>query len=76
MSDGRWVESGARWFEMQMRYCALCGQIIPGRLWRAEIAGAPRDFCAPSCEALYRNYIMRETDNAESEVAACGGEKC
>ena len=41
MSEGRWVENDARWFEMQMRYCALCGQVIPGRFWEVEIEGSP-----------------------------------
>jgi len=60
MSDGRWVASDARWFEMQLRYCALCGQIIPSRLWRVAIDGKPHDFCAPACEALYRSYVASE----------------
>jgi hypothetical protein len=59
MSDGRWVESDARWFEMQMRYCVLCGQVIPSRFWRVETADAPLDFCAPACETLYRSYLMK-----------------
>jgi hypothetical protein len=59
MSDGRWIESDARWFELQMRYCALCGQIIPSRFWRVEIDEAPQDFCTPACESLYRSYLMK-----------------
>ena len=69
MSDGRWVESDARWFEMKTRYCALCGQIIPSRIWQVDIDKTLQDFCAPSCEELYRSYLMRQTDNSPALVS-------
>jgi ribosome-binding protein aMBF1 (putative translation factor) len=67
MSEGRWVENNARWFEMQMRYCALCGQVIAGRRWEVEIEGSPQTFCQPACEALYLSYLMKQTDAATTK---------
>jgi hypothetical protein len=58
--QGRWEESDARWFELRLLYCALCGKVIPRRFWRAEVDGAARIFCDPSCEALYRSYVLAQ----------------
>jgi hypothetical protein len=62
MSDGRWVESDAQWFELQMRYCESCGQIIPTRSWQVAIAGSTRIFCSPDCESLYRSHVQNRID--------------
>lgn len=61
MSEARWEDNDARWFELRMLYCDLCGRIIPKFLWRVEIDGATRTFCDPACEALYRDYVLGET---------------
>jgi hypothetical protein len=59
MSEGHWVDNDARWFEQRMTYCALCGQVIPKRIWQAELAdGRIESFCAPACAALYRSYLV------------------
>jgi hypothetical protein len=58
MGVGRWVASDTRWFEMKTCHCALCGQIIPSRIWQVDIDDLPRNFCAPACEDLYRRYLM------------------
>jgi len=56
--QGRWEESDAHWFELRLLYCALCGKVIPRRFWRAEAGAAARIFCDPSCERLYRSYVL------------------
>jgi hypothetical protein len=37
----------------------LCGQIIPRRLWVAEVDGAENTFGGPNCEHLYRTTGYR-----------------
>jgi hypothetical protein len=58
MSAGGWVENDARWFEMRMLFCDLCGRIIPKYLWQVEIDGSVRTFCDEACERLYRDYVL------------------
>jgi hypothetical protein len=54
MSAGHWVEIDARWFEQRMKYCALCGRIIPKRIWRAD--ERVEEFCGPECADLDLKY--------------------
>jgi hypothetical protein len=61
VSIGRWVEDDARWFELRMRYCDVCGRVIPKRLWQVEIADATHSFCDAGCEVLYREYVLAAT---------------
>lgn len=68
MSTGQWIESDARWFEMRMLYCDLCGRVIPKHLWQVEVQGASRIFCNEACEALYREYIVTGSEQAISSV--------
>jgi hypothetical protein len=58
MSDGRWEENDAQWYELRMLYCDLCGRVIPKHLWKVEIGGETRTFCDDRCEALYRDYVL------------------
>jgi hypothetical protein len=58
VSGGRWVQDDARWFELRMRYCDLCGRVIPKHLWQVEIGGTTRTFCNADCEDLYREYVL------------------
>jgi ribosome-binding protein aMBF1 (putative translation factor) len=55
---------------MHIRYCALCGQVIPGRFWEVKIEGSPQTFCQPACEALYLSYLMKQTDAAAAKPSA------
>ena len=48
------------WFELRMQYCALCGKVIPSRVWQVAIDGAERIFCDQQCEALYRSYLLAQ----------------
>jgi hypothetical protein len=68
MTAGRWVENDARWFELRMLFCDLCGRIIPKHLWQVELGGVTRTFCDPACEALYRSYV-----HGAGEPAGGGG---
>ena len=61
MSEGRWIENNAPWFDQRMTYCALCGRVIPKRIWQAEIGGHVESFCESSCEELYRSYLTGNT---------------
>ena len=61
MSEGRWIENNAPWFDQRMTYCALCGRVIPKRIWQAEIGGRVESFCESACEELYRSYLTGNT---------------
>jgi hypothetical protein len=67
-SDGRWIENDARWFELRMVYCDLCGRVIPKHLWRASVNGVTRTFCEPACEGLYQSYLLGSEGPPHSEV--------
>jgi hypothetical protein len=56
--QGHWEASTARWFELRLLYCGLCGKVIPGRFWQVDFDGTRRIFCDPACEALYRSYVV------------------
>ena len=64
MRNGRWVDINARWFEQRMIYCALCGRVIPKRIWQTEILGHAESFCEPACEKLYRSYLTDDTSDS------------
>ena len=55
--SGRWVENDARWFEMRMVYCDLCGRVIAKHFWKVPMDGSERTFCNTGCEQLYRDYL-------------------
>jgi ribosome-binding protein aMBF1 (putative translation factor) len=57
---GVWVDNDARWFEMRMIYCDLCGRVIASRVWQAAIDGVQRRFCDADCERLYRTYLLKQ----------------
>ena len=70
MSGGRWSENDARWFEMRLLYCDLCGRVIPKYLWQVEIDGHARTFCDEACEGLYRSYLLGEARAVDSGAQA------
>ena len=63
MSQARWVENDARWFELRLLYCDLCGKVIPKHLWQVEMSGGTRTFCDAACESLYRSYVLGVTSS-------------
>jgi len=38
--------------------CDCCGQVVAKQLWVAEVGGEERRFCGPTCEELYRTYVL------------------
>jgi hypothetical protein len=67
-NEGRWIENDARWFELRMVYCDLCGRIIPKHLWRANVNGVTLTFCEPACEGLYWSYLLGSDGPLHAEV--------
>jgi hypothetical protein len=55
---GEWRAAGTSYLKPNRTYCELCGQLIPGRYWAAEVEGAPRTFCSPEHEAKYHSYWL------------------
>jgi ribosomal protein L24E len=55
---GRWEKPHLAWHETTMLNCALCGKIIPGKIWVTEVEGETRYFCTPDCERLYHEYWL------------------
>jgi hypothetical protein len=39
-------------------YCELCGQLIPGRYWIADVGGTEHAFCSPEHEEKYISYWL------------------
>lgn len=55
---GHYQATHLAWYETTMLNCALCGKIIPGDLWVAEVEGQTHYFCSPDCERLYVEYWL------------------
>jgi endogenous inhibitor of DNA gyrase (YacG/DUF329 family) len=55
---GKWVEIERTWHDTAVTNCALCGRLVPRRVWQVEIEGRTLPFCNEECEALYRTYWL------------------
>lgn len=55
---GEWREIKRSWHDTTLTNCALCGRLVPRRVWFAEVGGALLPFCDQECEALYRAYWL------------------
>jgi hypothetical protein len=55
---GKWVEIERTWHDTAVTHCALCGRLVPRRVWQVEIDGRTLPFCNEGCEALYRSYWL------------------
>jgi endogenous inhibitor of DNA gyrase (YacG/DUF329 family) len=55
---GEWVEIKRSWYDTTLTNCALCGRLVPRRMWLVEIDGKRLPFCDESCEELYRSYWL------------------
>jgi hypothetical protein len=55
---GRWEPIAPQVWETVVTPCECCGQVVPKRLWVAEVGGAERRFCGPACEELFRDYVL------------------
>ncbi len=57
---GHWEELRPEVWETVVTPCDCCGQVVPRRLWLAEVGGVERRFCGPECEELFRTYVLEE----------------
>jgi hypothetical protein len=55
---GRWVEIERTWHDTALTNCALCGRLVPRRMWQVEIDEQTLPFCNEECEGLYRSYWL------------------
>jgi ribosomal protein L24E len=55
---GTWVEIERPWHDTAVTQCALCGRLVPRRIWMVEIDGQSLPFCNDECEGLYRSYWL------------------
>jgi hypothetical protein len=53
-----WVELQRAWHDTGVLNCALCGRLIPRKVWVATIDGRRLEFCSEECESLYRTYWL------------------
>jgi hypothetical protein len=56
MGDWRTAEIG--YLKASRTHCDLCGQLVPGRYWVAEVGGEERRFCGPEHERKYFSYWL------------------
>jgi ribosomal protein L24E len=63
---GRWSEIERTWHDTEVTHCALCGRLVPRRVWIVEIDGQTLPFCNEECEGLYRSYWIPKYGNRES----------
>lgn len=59
---GRWEPITTQVWETVVTPCECCGQVVPRRLWVAEVDGSERRFCSPACEELYATYVTRRRE--------------
>lgn len=55
---GRWIEIERSWHDTTLTNCALCGRLVPRRIWMVEIDGKDLPFCNEECEGIYRSYWL------------------
>jgi len=55
---GRWQDIHVEVWETVVTPCECCGQVVPKRLWMAEVEGQERRFCSETCEVLFRDYVL------------------
>lgn len=60
---GRWVEIERAWHDTALTNCALCGRLVPRRIWLVEFGGQELPFCNEECEGLYRSYWLPKYGN-------------
>ncbi|MBA2598108.1 MAG: hypothetical protein H0V00_15900 [Chloroflexia bacterium] len=65
-TNGRWVEIVRTWHDTAVTNCALCGRLVPRRIWLVEIDGAVLPFCNEECEGLYRSYWLPKYGQPET----------
>ena len=51
-----WRQLDSPWYATEVVHCALCGQMIAGRVWVVEERGREQRFCSPDCERVHASY--------------------
>jgi ribosomal protein L24E len=51
-----WRTLDSPWYATEIVHCALCGQMIAGRVWVVEDGGNVHRFCGPECERIHATY--------------------
>jgi hypothetical protein len=55
---GYWKKLEIPWYETQYIYCELCGKMLAGDIWVAEVYGESKLFCGPHCEDTFHWYWL------------------
>lgn len=58
MTTSRWEDIRTQVWDTIVIPCEACGQVVPKRLWVAEVDGVERRFCSTRCEEIYRSYVV------------------
>jgi len=67
---GEWIEIQRTWHDTEVTNCALCGRLVPRRIWMVEIDCQALPFCNEECEGLYRSYWLPKYGKRANEAAA------
>lgn len=63
---GEFLEGRRDWREAPDKHCELCGRLLPGRFWSAEVEGRAVRLCDSDCEEVYREYWLPRYDAVEA----------
>jgi hypothetical protein len=55
---GEWRHVEIGYLKPNRTHCELCGQLVAGRCWTAEVEGRERVFCSPEHEELFVSYWL------------------
>lgn len=55
---GDWRHVDISYLRANRTHCSLCGQLLGGRAWYAEVEGTERVFCSPDHEQRYLTYWL------------------
>lgn len=60
---GEWEPIEPQVWETVVIPCRCCGQVVAKRLWKVEVEGEAMRFCGPTCEELYRTYVLSQRED-------------
>lgn len=61
---GHWEPISTQVWDTVITPCDCCGQVVPRRLWVAEVEGEELQFCSERCEDLYRTHVLPQRRTA------------
>lgn len=53
-----WVERAVPWYDLEVEYCEVTGQLLPRRFWSFEAEGRELKAAHPRYEQLYLEYVL------------------